>query len=181
MKTIKNIILIIFSTSITNITAYCNNHNTSKYEGSVYVSYFYETTGGLSTVHGARLAGDRWFLGAAASWDLGENGSFLQADFRPRWFFVSGTKVETFLGCGVGAAYLRGWILGSQDSSGGPHHDAGMLLVPELGLGIKLGNGNMIDVVLSCNTDILLGGTYNCWDGRTVTLVRPGISIGYRF
>ena len=63
MKTIKNIILIIFSTSITNITAYCNNHNTSKYEGSVYVSYFYETTGGLSTVHGARLAGDRWFLG----------------------------------------------------------------------------------------------------------------------
>ena len=153
----------------------------SRYEGSVYVSYFYETTGGLSTVHGARLAGDRWFLGAAASWDLGENGSFLQVDFRPRWFFVSGTKVETFLGCGVGAAYLRGWILGSQDSSGGPRHDAGLLLVPEIGLGIKLGNGDMIDVVLSCNTDILLGGTYNCWDGRTVTLVRPGISIGYRF
>ena len=54
----------------------------SRYEGSVYVSYFYETTGGLLTVHGARLAGDRWFLGAAASWDLGENGSFLQADLR---------------------------------------------------------------------------------------------------
>ena len=81
----------------------------------------------------------------------------------------------------MGAAYLRGWILGSQDSSGGPRHDAGLLLAPELGLGIKLGNGDMIDVVLSCNTDIMLGGTYNCWDGRTVTLVRPGISIGYRF
>lgn len=161
------------------------------YEGSVSLVYTHELTLGLSTVHGVRLSGDRWFIGGAASIDVGlpygsfHNGSSMNAGFRPRWFFADGKHLEAYVGCGVGISWMsRGRVsIADPDEPSGPKsYGLGPDLVPELGMGIRLGNGDVIDVAILCNVDFLLSGTFCYRDGRfTGPQIRPGVSVGYRF
>lgn len=187
---LKKILLPVVALLFIPSTLFCQNargiENTVRYEGSVSLTYSYEVAVGLSTVHGVRLGGDRWFVGGALSADIGfPYGSFYSIGFHPRWFFVNAEKVECYLGCDAGFEYLRGWNFRS-DADRSASYGIGPELEPELGLGIKLRNGDAIYVAVSCSIDFMLSGTYYYRDGDfggplPLTLIRPGISVGYRF
>ena len=189
----KSVFIIFFFSSVLSMSARPNDvgddarlNKSYKYEGSVSLTYSYEVAVGLSTVHGVRLGGDRWFVGGALSADIGfPYGSFYSIGFHPRWFFVNAEKVECYLGCDVGFEYLSGWNFRS-DADKSASYGIGPELDPELGMGIRLRNGDAIDIAVSCSIDFMLSGTYYYRDGDfggplPLTLIRPGISVGYRF
>ncbi|HIZ86500.1 MAG TPA: hypothetical protein IAC04_08415 [Candidatus Coprenecus stercoravium] len=164
----------------------------SRYEGSVSLSYTYMVSVGLTTVHGARLLDDWLFLGGSASMEYGfPDGASIHAGFRPRWFFVRGTgKVDAYLGVGLDGLVECGPWRGSWLPPGDwpeRNYNAGLRLIPEIGVGFKLKNGGVIDLALVSNVNFIL---YDSWtdvkqahghDTGGISEWRPGLSIGYRF
>ena len=112
----------------------------------------------------------------------------LRAGFLPRWYFVANKHIDTYLGCAVGLTTGSN----AYNNSHGEWLDVfevGAYLTPEIGIGIRLRNGDYIDFALdfplwlwffnrTFTDDVLThNGGQSYFDYRPY----PGISIGYRF
>ena len=164
----------------------------SRYEGSVSVHYSYILSMGINTVHGIRMAGDSWFVGGAASVEYGfPYGMETFIGFMPRWFYANGSKVDAYLGCAVGPELRTGSYRGSAyPPSMLPelNYTVEAALVPELGLGVRLRNGNFLDFAMMLNVSFELFDSYNDFyesvqnhAAEVFLSLKPSLSIGYRF
>ena len=159
------------------------------YEGSVSVGVTYIINLGIRTTHGVRYLDKNLFLGGELWARKGFMEPFtLRAGFLPRWYFVANRHIDTYLGCAVG-------LTTGSDAYNNPEgkwldvFEVGAYLTPEIGIGIRLRNGDYIDFALdfplwlwffnrTFTDDVLThNGGQSYFDYRPY----PGIIIGYRF
>ena len=159
------------------------------YEGSVSVGVTYIINLGIRTTHGVRYLDKNLFLGGELWARKGFMEPFtLRAGFLSRWYFVANKNIDTYLGCAAG-------LTTGSTAYHNPYgewldvFEIGAYLTPEIGIGIRLRNGDYIDFALDFPlwlwffdrtfTDDVL--THN--DGQSYFDYRPypGIIIGYRF
>ena len=142
------------------------------YEGSVSVGVTYIINLGIRTTHGVRYLDKNLFLGGDLS----------------RWYFVANKNIDTYLGCAAG-------LTTGSTAYHNPYgewldvFEIGAYLTPEIGIGIRLRNGDYIDFALdfplwlwffdrTFTDDVLThNGGQSYFDYRPY----PGIIIGYRF
>ena len=164
------------------------------YEGSVSVGVTYIINLGIRTTHGVRYLDKNLFLGGELWARKGFMEPFtLRAGFLPRWYFVANRHIDTYLGCAVG-------LTTGSDAYNNSHgewldvFEVGAYLTPEIGIGIRLRNGDYIDLAFDFP---LMLWFFNRTSVSTIydkeeTIVKgakflfeyrqyPGISIGYRF
>ena len=154
---------------------------------SVGVTYIINL--GIRTTHGVRYLDKNLFLGGELWARKGFMDPFtLRAGFLPRWYFVANRHIDTYLGCAVGLT-TGSIAYNNPDGESLDVFKVGAYLTPEIGIGIRLRNGDYIDFALdfplwlwffnrTFTDDVLThnGGKFN-FDYRPY----PGIIIGYRF
>lgn len=159
------------------------------YEGSVSVGATYLINLGIRTTHGVRYLDKNLFLGGELWARKGFMDPFtLRAGFLPRWYFVANRHIDTYLGCAVGLT-TSSMAYDNPEGKWLDVFELGAYLTPEIGIGIRLRNGDYIDFALdfplwmwffdrTFTDDVLThnGGKFN-FDYRPY----PGIIIGYRF
>ena len=159
------------------------------YEGSVSVGATYLINLGIRTTHGVRYLDKNLFLGGELWARKGFMDPFtLRAGFLPRWYFVANRHIDTYLGCAVGLT-TSSMAYDNPEGKWLDIFELGAYLTPEIGIGIRLRNGDYIDFALdfplwmwffdrTFTDDVLThnGGKFN-FDYRPY----PGIIIGYRF
>ena len=159
------------------------------YEGSVSVGVTYIINLGIRTTHGVRYLDKNLFLGGELWARKGFMDPFtLRAGFLPRWYFVANRHIDTYLGCAVGLT-TSSMAYDNPEGKWLDVFELGAYLTPEIGIGIRLRNGDYIDFALdfplwmwffdrTFTDDVLThnGGKFN-FDYRPY----PGIIIGYRF
>jgi len=164
------------------------------YEGSVSVGYTHMLNFGVRTTHGVRYLDKNLFLGGELWVRKGfQDGFSIRAGFLPRWYFVANRHIDTYLGCAVGLTTCSD---SPPDVSADIINtfDIGAYFSPEIGIGIRLGNGDYIDLAFDFP---LMLWFFNRTSVSTIydkeeTIVKgakflfeyrqyPGISIGYRF
>jgi len=159
------------------------------YEGSVSVGVTYLINLGIRTTHGVRYLDKNLFLGGELWARKGFMDPFtLRAGFLPRWYFVANRHIDTYLGCAVGLT-TSSMAYDNPEGKWLDVFELGAYLTPEIGIGIRLRNGDYIDFALdfplwmwffdrTFTDDVLThnGGKFN-FDYRPY----PGIIIGYRF
>ena len=159
------------------------------YEGSVSVGVTYLINLGIRTTHGVRYLDKNLFLGGELWARKGFMDPFtLRAGFLPRWYFVANRHIDTYLGCAVGLT-TSSMAYDNPEGKWLDVFELGAYLTPEIGIGIRLRNGDYIDFALdfplwmwffdrTFTDDVLThnGRKFN-FDYRPY----PGIIIGYRF
>ena len=159
------------------------------YEGSVSVGYTHMLNFGVRTTHGVRYLDKNLFLGGELWARKGfQDGFSIRAGFLPRWYFVANRHIDTYLGCAVGLT-TSSMAYDNPEGKWLDVFELGAYLTPEIGIGIRLRNGDYIDFALdfplwmwffdrTFTDDVLThnGGKFN-FDYRPY----PGIIIGYRF
>ena len=159
------------------------------YEGSVSVGVTYLINLGIRTTHGVRYLDKNLFLGGELWARKGFMDPFtLRAGFLPRWYFVANRHIDTYLGFAVGLT-TSSMAYDNPEGKWLDVFELGAYLTPEIGIGIRLRNGDYIDFALdfplwmwffdrTFTDDVLThnGGKFN-FDYRPY----PGIIIGYRF
>ena len=110
------------------------------------------------------------------------------AGFLPRWYFVANKHIDTYLGCAVGLT-TGNFAYDNPEGKWLDVFEIGAYLTPEIGIGIRLRNGDYIDFALdfplwlwffdrTFTDDVLThNGGQSDFDYRPY----PGIIIGYRF
>lgn len=159
------------------------------YEGSVSLTYCYPLHAGLETAHGVKYDKSGIFIGGIAGGMLGVPlGSFVYAGFLPRWFADKWEKYDLFISCAV-TYYNMTPYRGSAvppDMMPSKNYMGGVGLIPEIGFGFKLNNGDAIDIALRYNTCFVMYDSFKDYyaeRGKSAPKVvaYPGLSIGYRF
>lgn len=160
------------------------------YEGSVSFIYSYLISPGIYTTHGVRIDNGKHFIGGSASLSAGLfDGFSTNLHFTYRLFYTDKQKFDSYIGCGAGYYHNFDSYRGSAyPTSQTPdvNQSLGLNLIPEIGWGIKLRNGNMIDIAIICSVNFQL---YDSWtdfyisNGQDATgfWLKPGVKIGYRF
>lgn len=172
-----------------------DNDSTTKeryYEGSVSLIYSYLISPGIYTTHGVRIDNGKHFIGGSASLSAGLfDGFSANLHFTYRLFYTDKEKFDAYIGCGAGYYHdfdpYRGTAYASNHTPD-VNQSLGLNLIPEIGWGIKLRNGDMIDISIICSVKFRL---YDSWTdyyiskGKDATdfglNLKPGLKIGYRF
>lgn len=164
-----------------------------KYEGSVSIGYSYTLHVGVETIHGVRFINEKsdFFIGGIVGGMFGlPLGFHGYAGVMPR-FYWGRNKSEAFISLGVmyynGTPY-RGDAYGPNEYTPEKDYAGGIVLLPEVGVGFKLKNGQAIDIALRVHNLFQLYDSYTEYyksvgmpAGPGLEWIAPSISIGYRF
>lgn len=177
-----------------NDSTACNDSTAKEryYEGSVSFVYSYLISPGIYTTHGVRIDNGTHFIGGSASLSAGLfDGFSANIHFTYRLYYTDKEKFDSYIGCGAGYYHNFGPYRGSAyhpSETPDVNYSLGLNLIPEIGWGIKLRKGNMIDIALICSVNFQL---YDSWTdfyiskGKDVSdfwlYFKPGLKIGYRF
>lgn len=155
-----------------------NKDKPYRYEGEASADLIIFGLGGTTT-HGARFNGPDLFIGATAGYYRSFGDDIILVAAQPKWYFSDSRKLDLYISCDIGAAYMCSSSYRPSSPSGNYHLETmNAAFVPRIGMGIKTGSRILVD--LSLKYMMLLNTTYKEYS-RNILSQYPAFSIGIRF